>query len=356
MAKPHSSLSRQSVLRIGFIPLCDAAPLIVAAQTGLFRAAGLRVELSREIGWASIYEKLLRGELDFAHALGPMPIAAGISSGGKKGGCKGLMVLNRNGNGITLSQRLREEGVVDSASFADYVFQRAWEKPAALGIVAPYSSHARLFREWLAPYKLKEGRHYHLATIPPQQFLRHLEAGTLLGACVGEPWNSIAVSRGLGFCVAVSTEIAPGHPEKVLACHGRHCEPDVREDTLAAVTAILEACRVCATPDFLEELVQLVGKRHYLNLPTEDLRRSFEGSFDRKFQGETPQPFVSFYGAGVNAVSPDDRRWLAECVPSEFGDNGISEALLAQIYPPEVFKIAHQRLESQKPEIPAYEA
>lgn len=301
---------------------------------GLYRKYGLRVELCRELGWASISERLMLGQIDLAHALGPMPIADSMGTKRILSDCRGLMMISRQGNGITLSEHLRAEGVVDVASFADYLNQVAWEKPALLGVVAPYSSHARLLRQWLSSLALKEERHYRLVTIPPQQFLRHLEAGTLLGACVGEPWNSIAVARGLGFCVAVSSEIAPDHPEKVLACHSHLLVSESRDQVTAVVAATLEACQICADPSFLPELAGIMAKPEYLNLPKALLQRSYDGNFERHFGGKNPSPFISFFGQ--NAISLKDQQWLSQCI------RGIapSEDALAEIFPSALYDFA----------------
>src|SRR5438445_4979104 len=103
-------------LRLGFVPLTDCAPLIMAQELGLFRKYGLQVTLHRELGWATIRDKIIYGELDAAHALAAMPAAATLGLGSIRCDCLTGLVLNLNGNAITLSNDLRERGVHDGPS------------------------------------------------------------------------------------------------------------------------------------------------------------------------------------------------------------------------------------------------
>ena len=184
-------------LRLGFLALTDAAPLVVAQELGLFADHGLRVQLGREVGWATIRDKVAFGELDAAPAPAPMLWATQLGLGGAPMAvCTGL-VLNLHGNAITLSERLWTAGVRDAATLRAEALSRRGEKKLTFGIVFPFSHHHLLLRQWLQAARLDPERDVRIAVVPPAQMFRNLAAGTLDGYCVGEPWNTLAVQEGI---------------------------------------------------------------------------------------------------------------------------------------------------------------
>ncbi|MEO6740606.1 MAG: CmpA/NrtA family ABC transporter substrate-binding protein, partial [Chthoniobacteraceae bacterium] len=186
----------------------------MARELGLFEKHGLAVELSRELGWATIREKVIHGELDAAHAPAGMPFAAAAGLGGISADCLAGLVLNLHGNAITLSQRLWNAGVRDGKTLRDFV--RKCRRPVTLGTVYQWSSHSVLLRLWLKAHGFDVENDARVVVVPPSQMVTHLRAGHLDGFCVGEPWNSLAVMSRAGWVVARSAELAPLHPEKVL--------------------------------------------------------------------------------------------------------------------------------------------
>ena len=252
-------------LRVGFLPLTDAAPLIVAESRGLFTRHGLRVKLSREVGWATIRDKLFHGELDAAHAPAPLLWAAQLGLGGAAFPVCTAFVLNLNGNAITLSAALRAAGVTDAASLRTEALRRRGERRLTFGVVHPYSSHHLLLRAWLQEGRTEQDRDVRIAVVPPAQMFRNLVAGTIDGYCVGEPWNSVAVAAKEGWCPAWSAELSPGHVEKVLMVRESFAEKRAQEH-LALVAALAEAAAWCDEPEHRGELASLLAKRAYLDL------------------------------------------------------------------------------------------
>ena len=185
-------------LRIGFIPLSDAAPIIVAQEHGFFRRHGLRVELSREVGWATIRDKLIYGELDATHALGAMVISTTLGLNCQQCECLTAFVLNTNGNCLTLSEDLWQRGVRDAATMRDEINRSRRERVYVFGVVFAYSSHRILVCDWLRSAGLDPDRDVRIVVVPPPQLFRNLLAGTLDGYCVGDPWNSLAVRENAG--------------------------------------------------------------------------------------------------------------------------------------------------------------
>ena len=267
-----------ATLRLGFIALTDAAPLIVALENGHFARRGLRVELRREVGWATIRDKVLYGELDAAHALAPLLWAAQLGLGcGPADVCTGL-VLSLHGNAITLSTRLRDAGVVDDATLHTEALRRRGENKLTFGIVFPHSMHHLLLRQWLRGARLDPDRDVRVAIVPPAQMFRNLSAGTLDGYCSGEPWNTLAVQQGAGWCPARSANLSPGHVEKVLMVRSAFATRQPGEHA-ALIAAIAEAAAWCDEPQNRPALAELLSSPHYLNVPATVITPALLGRF-----------------------------------------------------------------------------
>src|SRR5438128_6989923 len=168
-------------LRLGFVPLTDCAPLAMAQELGLFRKYGLRVNLRRELGWATIRDKIIYGELDAAHALAAMPVAATLGLSSIRCDCLTGLVLNLHGNAITLANDLRKRGVCDGASLRKLILESRKEKTFTFAAVAPYSSHLFLLRTWLASHGIAPGQDVRIVIVPPPQMVANLKAGHLDG-------------------------------------------------------------------------------------------------------------------------------------------------------------------------------
>lgn len=299
-----------AAVRLGFVPLTDCAPLVVAREHGIFARHGLRVVLSRELGWATVRDKLVHGELDAAHAPCGLPFALRLGLGCPASDCVASLVLNLNGNGITLSHALRRSGVSDVASLAEHIRLTRRARRLIFGVVSLHSTHAVLLRSWLAGAGIKPDEDVHVVVVPPPQMASHLEAGNLDGFCVGEPWNSVAISKGSGWLAAASCELSPGHPEKVLALRGRFAaDPDQRQIRLTA--AILEACALCADPAHRDEIIRLLSRREYLGLPAAQIAPALTGRFplDERRLGNFPD-FVVFARDDSNDPTTDKAAWV----------------------------------------------
>ena len=203
-------------LRVGFLALTDSAPLVAAQELGLFSRHGLDVDLCREVGWATVRDKIFYGELSAAQAPAPLLWSTQLGLGGPPRDVLTALVLNRHGNAITLSSRLHAAGVRDATGFRSEARRRHGENRLTLGIVYPFSTHHLQLRQWLTTTGLDPDRDVRIVVVPPEQMFRNLAAGTLDGYCAGEPWGTVAVQAGHGWCPAVSAQLSPGHIEKVL--------------------------------------------------------------------------------------------------------------------------------------------
>ena len=276
---PVSSTPRPRALRVGFLALTDAAPFAAAEHRDLFAQHGLRVELRREIGWATIREKIIYGELDAAHAPAPMLWSTQLGLGCPPTEVLTALVLNLHGNALTLSGALWDAGVRDAASLRSHVLDRRARQPLTFGIVFHYSSHHLLLRDWLLAAGINPERDVRIVIVPPAQMFRNLVAGTIDGYCAGEPWNTLAVREGAGWCPVWSAAQSPGHLEKVLLVTRRFAERHAPEHS-ALVAALATACAWCDEPQNREPLAALLSDARYLNISSRIVAPALLGRFD----------------------------------------------------------------------------
>lgn len=287
-------------LRVGFISLTDAAPIIVAEELGYFARCGLRVELHREIGWATVREKIIYGELEASHAPAAMLWSTQLGIGCPACEVLTAFVLNLNGNAITLSTALWAAGARDAASLRTYARERRARQPLTFGVVFPYSSQHLQLREWLKTAQLEPDRDVRIVVVPPAQMFRNLAAGTIDGYCVGDPWTSYAVREGVGWCPTWSAALQPGHMEKVVMVTRRFAEARPSEHA-AFVTALTTAAAWCDEPQNRERLVELLSEARYLNLPARVIASALLGKFDCGHgRIETVPEFIIFHRGEAN--------------------------------------------------------
>ncbi|MBK1660806.1 CmpA/NrtA family ABC transporter substrate-binding protein, partial [Paracraurococcus ruber] len=283
---PARAVSRRPALRtlrLGFLQLTDAAPLLVAEELGLFDGVGLRVSLSAETAWAAVRDKLAFGALDAAQLLGPMPIALAAGLDGVKAQVTVGAGLGANGNTLTLSRPLAEEigrfpRPLPAASFAAAARRRADAgRPVTLAVVFPYSSHNYLLRWWLASGGLDPDRDLRLVTVPPPLCARRLADGAIDGFCAGEPWGSHAASLGIGTIALSSGDIWPNHPEKVLAFAAGYALQDP-ESATACTAAVIAATRWLDAPENTREAVAILRRRLFPALDAAEVAAAFDGT------------------------------------------------------------------------------
>ncbi|HEX9785552.1 MAG TPA: CmpA/NrtA family ABC transporter substrate-binding protein [Opitutaceae bacterium] len=287
-------------LRLGFVALTDAAPLIVAAEHGLFARHGLEVELSREIGWATMRDKILYGELDAAHALGGMLFSSALGVGAPATDVMTACVLNLNGNAITISRTLWDAGVHTAHDLREEIQRLKGTRRLNFGVVYSSSFHHVQLREWLRSGGIDPDRDVRTVVVPPAQMFRNLSAGTIDGCCVGEPWNSLAVAQGAGCIVSWSSSQFPNHIEKVLMVRTIFAETCVREHR-ALIGALLEACAWCDRVENRFELVKMLAQPRHLNLAAEHIAPALTGPFALGAGREIPaDDFVIFHRENTN--------------------------------------------------------
>ncbi len=259
-------------IRLGFIPLLDASPLIVARERGFFREEGLEVRLQRQTSWASLRDRVAVGLLEGAQMLGPMALAANLGLGAPASPLIAPLVLSRNGNAITVRQGLYEQlqatgfdlSRPEKAAQALARLMEGRREPIHVGIVYAWSSHYLQLRDWLASAGLHPNRHLKLVTVPPTQMLKALESGGVDLACVGEPWNSLAEAQGFGSILVSGTQIWQNAPEKVLGLRADWAH-DHPHEVHHMLKALIRACRWLEDPTNHSELLDLLALPSYLD-------------------------------------------------------------------------------------------
>ncbi|MGA9382218.1 MAG: nitrate ABC transporter ATP-binding protein [Phormidium sp.] len=309
----------KTTLEIGFIPLTDCAPLVVAQEKGFFKKHGIEeVKLVREPNWKAIAEGVVTRRLDAAQMVAGMPLAMtlGINSPLRSEISQTgvpivtALVISRNGNAITLNKSFYNQGVRTLADLKAAILETP-QKSHVMGMVHNASMHNLILRYWLASGGIDPDLDMTLTVIPPPQMVANLKAGNIDGYCVGEPWNSRAVQEKLGYVIATDLDIWAGHPEKVLGMR----EDWVNENPhthIALVKAMLEACEYCDDRRHREEILGLICRPQYVGSALEYTRPGFLTAYN-KGTDEPPQllpRFNQFHFDNTNCPGRVEGLWI----------------------------------------------
>lgn len=269
--------------RIGFLPLVDAALPILAHELGFAEAEGLKLELTRDMTWATVRDRLLYGHTDAAHMIAPLAIATTLGRDRPAVPLAVPFVLGLNGNAVTFSAKLASEvGLADG--LGDPILIGAALKQVAdariavgtrlrFGVVHRYSSHNYMLRYWLAGVGIRPDHDVEIVVTSPPFAADALGAGEVDGICVGEPWNSIAVDRGVGHIALATAQIWRRGVEKVLAM--RETTLDQRRDEVEALIRALHASAAhFIEPGAADESAGILARPEYLDAPRDAVLRA----------------------------------------------------------------------------------
>ncbi len=293
-------------LRLGYVPLIDAAPLIVARELGFAAEEGLDFELIRLQSWAQSRDMLGLGAIDAAHMLVPLPIAQAMGLGPDYPAFDLAMILSVGGQAIAVSAALAAAmragghgfGFDDPVAARD-ALMAAVQGPLRVGVPFPFSTHAELVRHWLRGTDLEARVSIH--TVPPPLMASAMAAGEVDAFCVGEPWASYAVETGVGALLLAGRAIWAAPPEKGLVLTRAFAEtrPD---ETGRMMRAVWRACRWLDQPDNRGTAAEIVSRPEYLNLPPELSERGLLGRLHVTATGEMREypGFIQFHGGAAN--------------------------------------------------------
>jgi nitrate/nitrite transport system substrate-binding protein len=294
-------------LTFGFIKLTDMAPLAIAYEKGFFEDEGLFVTLEPQANWKVLLDRVIDGELDGAHMLAGQPLAATIGYG-TEAHIVTPFSMDLNGNGITVSNDVwaamkpniptMEDGRPVHPIGAEYLkpvvdSYKAEGKPFNMGMVFPVSTHNYELRYWLAAGGIHPGYYSPddvsgqiqadalLSVTPPPQMPATLEAGTIYGYCVGEPWNQQAVFKGIGVPVITDYEIWKDNPEKVFGINAAFAEENP-VTTMAITRALIRAAIWLDENDNAnrQEAVDILSRSEYVGADREVIANSMTGTFE----------------------------------------------------------------------------
>jgi two-component system, oxyanion-binding sensor len=274
-------------LEIGFIPLVDAASLLVAVDKGFAAEEGLDVNLVREVSWSNVRDKLNIGLFDAAHLLAPVAIASSLGIGHVKVPITAPFNLGINGNAITVSPSLHAAimGEIEGDRYDPTATARALARlvaarrkrgadPLTFAMTFPFSTHNYQLRFWMAVGGVNPDEDVRMVVLPPSFMANSLASGLVDAFCVGAPWNSIAVDRGVGHILHFVSEILVRAAEKVLAV--RQSWSERNPDTLAAL--VRASARASAfVEDNREETARLLARPDRIGVDPEIIRRTLEG-------------------------------------------------------------------------------
>ncbi len=294
-------------LKFGFIKLTDMAPLAVAYEQGYFEDEGLYVTLEPQANWKVLLDRVISGELDGAHMLAGQPLGATIGFG-TQAHIITAFSMDLNGNGITVSNDIWEQmkpnvPVGDDGKLVHPIKADALKpvvekyreegKPFNMGMVFPVSTHNYELRYWLAAGGIHPGYYSKtditgqigadalLSVTPPPQMPATMEAGTIYGYCVGEPWNQQAVFKGMGVPVVTDYEIWKNNPEKVFGVSSEWAEKNPKTH-LGVVKALIRAAQWLDENNNAnrQEAVELLARSEYVGADAEVIANSMTGTFE----------------------------------------------------------------------------
>lgn len=358
-------------LTFGFIKLTDMAPLAIAKELGYFEDEGLFVSIEAQSNWKNVLDRVIDGQLDGSHMLAGQPIAAGAGFG-RQAELVTPFSMDLNGNGITVSNdvwaKMKPNVPVDADGkpihpiTADALVPvvksyRDDGKPFKMGMVFPVSTHNYEIRYWLAAAGINPGFYTRdniqgqidadvlLSVTPPPQMPATLEAGTIYGYCVGEPWNQQAVFKGIGVPVTTNYDIWKNNPEKVFVLTKEFTEK-YPNTTIAITKALIRAGKWLDAPGNRAKAVGILSMSEYVGADSVVIANSMTGTFEFEKGDKRSMPDFNvffrhhatfpFFSDGIWFLT-QMRRWGQ--IPESKNDEWYHETI-KEIYRPDIWSEA----------------
>ncbi|WP_339770928.1 CmpA/NrtA family ABC transporter substrate-binding protein [uncultured Pseudosulfitobacter sp.] len=327
-----------TTMPVGFVPLIDAGPLIVAAEMGFDRAEGIALDLRRANSWSALRDMVSFGQVTAAQMLSPMPVATALGLGGAGAALAAVAVLSTNGEVVCVSEalakRLRQAGHTfdfDDAHTAGRALIEAADGPLRIAVPFPFSMHAELLYHWLTTLGLPAPSGIDIRTVPPSLMAAALAAGELDACCVGEPWGSMAVERGAGALLLPGSAIWPGVPEKVLGVRADLADSDP-EPLRALIRALWHAGQWLNDPRSRVTACEILSGRDYLDVPTEVIDRALSGHLTISARGDS-RVVPEFVDFGRFAPQQVHAAWIGGRLAARLGlDRSTSQAAAKATY------------------------
>jgi nitrate/nitrite transport system substrate-binding protein len=253
-------------LKVGFIPITCATPIIMAHPMGFYSKHGLNVEVIKTAGWAVIRDKTLNKEYDAAHMLSPMPIAISLGVGSNPVPYTVPAIENINGQAITLSVKHKDKR--DPKSWKGFKFAVPFD----------YSMHNYLLRYYLAEHGIDPDIDVQIRAVPPPEMVANLRADNIDGFLGPDPMNQRAVYDGVGFIHILSKEIWDGHPCCAFAA-SKEFITGAPNTYAALLKSIIDATAFASKPDNRKQIAEAIAPANYINQPVTVLEQILTGTF-----------------------------------------------------------------------------
>jgi len=366
-------------LKFGFIKLTDVAPLVVAKELGYFEDEGLYVTLEAQANWKVLLDRVIDGQLDGAHMLAGQPLGASIGFG-TKAKIVTAFSMDLNGNAITVSNEIwkamkplvpHKDGKpvhpISAKSLKPIVSQYKKEgKQFNMGMVFPLSTHNYELRYWLAAGGIHPGYYTQrdtsgmtkadvlLSVTPPPQMPATMEAGTIYGYCVGEPWNQAAVFKGIGVPVITDYEIWKNNPEKVFGVSAAWAKKNPNTHK-AVVKALIRAAKWLDAKNGgnRPQAVKWLSKSEYVGADYDVIANSMTGTFEYEKGDKRELPdFNVFYRYHATYPYYSDAIWYLTQM-RRWGQIDKSKSdkwykkIAKEVYQPAVYLAAAKELAAQ---------
>ncbi len=305
-----SDAPEKKEVKVGFIPLTDCASVVMASVLGFDKKHGVTIVPTKEASWAGVRDKLVSGELDFAHCLYGLIYGVHAGTAGPKKNMAVLMTLNNNGQAITLSKKLADKGAVDGPSLAKLM--KTDKREYTFAQTFPTGTHAMWLYYWMAANGINPLKDAKVITVPPPQMVANMRVGNMDGFCVGEPWNHRAIIDGIGVTAITTQDIWKDHPEKVLGSTAEFVKKN--PNTARAVTAaILEAGKwIDASLSNKAKMAETIADKSYVNTSVDAINQRILGRYQNGMGKTWDDPnYMKFSGDGaVNFPYLSDGMWF----------------------------------------------
>ncbi|WP_204115862.1 CmpA/NrtA family ABC transporter substrate-binding protein [Shimia biformata] len=314
------------VISAGFIPLVDAAPLIVAHEMGFTEEEGIRLALEPSPSWSTLRDKLTLGQIEAAHMLSPVPVAMALGLGGIGDRIDALSVLSVNGNVFGVTEALAD-AMIATGFTPDFATPEAVGDALAasgldlrIGVPFPFSMHTELLHRWLGTGPNAAQLTVH--TVPPPLMAEAIKKGEINAFCVGEPWGSTIVDAGLGALLLPGRAIWAFAPEKVLAA--RHDWVEAQPDlTGRLMRAVWKAGRWLGDTDKLGPAADILARPEYLGLPSGLIERSLTGRMVIAPDGPARrvENMITFFDGAATFPWKSQAAWIGRQLAARYGLN-----------------------------------
>jgi nitrate/nitrite transport system substrate-binding protein len=305
-----SDAPEKKEVKVGFIPLTDCASVVMASVMEFDKKYGVKITPTKEASWASVRDKLVNGDIDASHVLYGLIYGLHLGVSGPNKEMAMLMGLNHNGQAITLSKKLADQGAVDGKSLAA-VMQKD-KREYTFAQTFPTGTHAMWLYYWLAASGIHPFKDVKTITVPPPQMVANMRVGNMDGYCVGEPWGHRAIADGIGITGITTQDIWKDHPEKVLGCTADFAKQN--PNTVRAMTAaVIDAGRwIDASLSNRQKMAEVVAAPAFVNTSVDVINQRILGRYQNGLGRTWDDPnHMKFYNDGhVNFPYLSDGMWF----------------------------------------------